>query len=247
MELPKAFFKLFDNLPRQGPGSVEVTLEALSKLPPLPESPRVLDIGCGTGGQTLVLAEKLGVPVTAIDLYEPNLRKLDSAARDRGLGDLITTRHVDMNDLGYAPDSVDLIWSEGAIYNIGFGDGLRKWRPMLKPGGLVAASELTWLTDDPPKEVNDYLRAAYPGIGTVDSNIEAAVAAGFEVLDHFALPREAWWDDYYTPLLERIERFKPGADNEMKQVIAETEKEIDMHRRFSDFYGYVFFLMKRVD
>ena len=247
MELPKAFFKLFDNLPRQGPGSVEVTLEALSKLPPLPESPRVLDIGCGTGGQTLVLAGRLGVHVTAIDLYEPNLRKLDSAAWDRGLGDLITTRQADMNDLGYAPDSIDLIWSEGAIYNIGFGDGLRKWRPMLKPGGLVAASELSWLTDDPPKEVSDYLRAEYPGIGTIDSNIEAATAAGFEVFDYFALPREAWWDDFYTPLLERIARFKPGADDEMSAVIEMTEKEIDMHRRFSDFYGYIFFLMKRID
>jgi len=246
MELPPAFFKLFDNLPRQGPGSKESTLKALDKLPALPESPIVIDVGCGSGTQTLVLVKKLGVPVTAIDIYEPGLQRLDAAARELGFGDLITTRHSDMNDLGYAPESVDLIWSEGAIYNIGFGDGLRKWRPMLKPGGLAAVSELAWLTDNPPKEVNNYLRAEYPGIGTVNSNIEAATAAGFEVFEHFALPKEAWWDDYYTPLLERIARFKPDDDEEMSAVIEMTEKEIEMHRRFSDSYGYVFFLMRRI-
>ena len=145
-------FRLFEGLPRQGPGSEDCTREALRRLPALPAAPRVLDLGCGSGSSTLVLAAALRTKVIAIDIHQPFLDQLQATARERGLEQLIETRCADMAAPGVPSGSVDLLWSEGAIYLLGFGDGLRLWRPLLAAGGLVAVSECSWLDANPPAD-----------------------------------------------------------------------------------------------
>ena len=240
-----AFFRLFEGLPRQGPGSDACTREALSRLPPLSARPRVLDLGCGAGRQTLVLAEALRTKVVAVDLHRPFLDQLEAAAREQGLAHLIETRSADMGALELPPGSIDLLWSEGAIYLLGFEDGLRLWRPWLAPGGLAAVTECTWLGETRSEEVRAFWREAYPAMGSIADNLARAERAGFEVCGWFALPPSAWWDDYYTPLLQRIEDLAPDADPAQAAIIAETERELDFYRRYHDVYGYVFYLMRR--
>ncbi len=244
MAEPEAFFRLYEGLPRQGPGSDACTREALRRLPLLPARPRVLDLGCGSGRQTLVLAEVLGTEVMAVDLHRPFLDQLDAAARERGLAHRVETRCADMGALELPPGSVDLLWSEGAIYLLGFEDGLRRWRPWLAPGGLAAVTECSWLGEARPDEAAAFWRAAYPAMGSVGDNLARAARAGFEVLDWFALPPSAWWDDYYTPLSQRIRELASGADPGLAAIIAETEREIDFYRRYHEVYGYVFYLMR---
>jgi SAM-dependent methyltransferase len=239
-----AFFRLFEGLPRQGPGSDACTREALSRLPPLPPAPRVVDLGCGAGRQTLVLAEALQTRVLAVDLHQPFLDQLNESARARGLADLVETRCADMGALDLASGSVDLLWSEGAIYLLGFEEGLRLWRPLLAPGDLAAVTECSWLSDARDEEITAFWRAAYPTMGSVADNLARAERVGFEVCDRFALPPSAWWDDYYTPLLRRIEALAPAADPTLAAIIAETEREIDLYRRYPEVYGYVFYLMR---
>ena len=82
-------------------------------------------------------------------------------------------------------------------------------------------------------------------MATVDENSRRAHAVGLEVLDTFALPALAWWNDYYTPLLERIERLRPTADARLGALLEETEREIDLFRRHGDSYGYVFYLLRK--
>jgi SAM-dependent methyltransferase len=239
----EALFRLFERLPRQGPGSDACTREALRRLPELPAAPRVLDLGCGAGRQTLVLAETLRTKVVALDIHWPFLDQLQAAARERGLEDLIEIRCADMRAPGVPAGSVDLLWSEGAIYLMGFADGLRLWRPLLASKGYLVASECSWLTDARPAELEVFWRAAYPAMGTIEANVAAARREGFEVLDHFVLPPEAWWGDFYEPLEARMGVLAP-TDPELAAVIAETRREIDLYRRFSDAYGYVFYLMR---
>jgi SAM-dependent methyltransferase len=62
----EALFRLFEGLPRQGPGSDACTRAALRRLGELPAAPRVLDLGCGSGRSALVLAETLRTKVVAI-------------------------------------------------------------------------------------------------------------------------------------------------------------------------------------
>lgn len=240
----EAFFTLYSGLPRYGPGSDACTREALRRLPALPPSPRVVDLGCGTGRQTRVLAEALRTRVLAVDLHRPYLDQLEAEARARGLDGFIEVRQQDMGALEVPPASVDLLWSEGAIYHLGFGPGLRRWRPLLAPGGLAAITECSWLTDARPDGAARFWAEAYPPMGSIPDNRATAEAEGYEVLDTFTLPPAAWWDDYYTPLVQRLERLRPTADAALREVIAATEAELDLFRRHGDSYGYVFYLLR---
>ncbi|HSK10272.1 MAG TPA: class I SAM-dependent methyltransferase [Vicinamibacterales bacterium] len=244
---PPDFFRLYEGLPRQGPGSDDLTREALRRLGPLPGSPRVLDLGCGTGRQTLVLARDLATRVVAVDNHVPFLHELDARAAAASLSHLVETRAGDMRSLDVPEGSVDLIWSEGAIYLLGFENGLRTWRPWLAAGGKLAVSECSWLTDDPADDLRAFWDAAYPTMGTVAANCAAAGDAGFEVLDTVPLPRSAWWDDYYTPLLARVGELEPEAQHNavLAEAIAETRSEVALFERFGDAYGYVFYLCRK--
>lgn len=243
----EAIFRLHAGLPRQAPGSDACTRDALRRLPPLPEAPVVLDLGCGPGRSTLILAQELRTRIIAIDLHEPFLDQLVTEARRLGLAHLVDARKSDMAALDLAPGTVDLIWCEGAVYNIGFTVGLERWRPLLKPRGLMALTECAWLTDDPSPEVAAFWREAYPAMATIDQNAQAAEAAGYRVLDRFVLPENAWWDEYYGPLSRRGAQLRPGADAALLTAIEATEQEIDVWRGHRHAYGYVFFLFQRSD
>jgi len=243
----EALFTLHSGIPREGPGSDEATTEAIRRLPPLPPRPRVFDLGCGPGKQTLVLARHLRTPIIAVDFHAPYLDHLRRSAEAEGLSDLIDTRLGRMEELEEEPGSVDLIWIEGAIYIIGFATGLSLWRPLLRDDGLLVASEATRLTDDPPEEAQAFWHEEYPAVTTAEGNIKTAAECGYEVLDHFTLPRAAWWDEYYTPLRERAARLRAEASTNpaLAQVLDDLEREVFICDRYSDSFGYVFYLMQK--
>jgi serine/threonine-protein kinase HipA len=242
-----ALFILHSDMPREGPGSDEATRRAIRGLPPLPAKPRILDLGCGPGRQTLVLARHFSAPIIAVDFHAPYLEQLCKSAEAEGLSDLIVTRHGRMEELDEQPGSVDLIWIEGAIYIVGFAEALRLWRPLLRDGGCLVASDAVWLTDDPPAEPRAYWDEWYPAMKTVDGNIKTARECGYEVVDHFTLARSAWWDEYYTPLAERVVRLRPeaAANPALAEILEITEREMDMHERHGDSYGYAFYVMRK--
>lgn len=240
----EALFLLHSGLAREAPGTDALTLQALQRLGPLPERPRVLDLGCGPGASTLVLARALGVPVTGVDQHAPYLRALEEHARAEGLP--VHTREADFGVLEDAPGSVDLLWSEGAIYHLTWTEGLRRWRPLLAPGGAMALTELTWLTHAPPAEARSFWREAYPNMGTVDFNCAVAQAFGLRVADTFVLPAEAWWEGYYGPLrarMERLERQVQG-DAALTALIKDTRVEMELYAQHGESYGYVFYLLR---
>ncbi len=242
----KALLRLFEGHARQAPGSEASTREALRRLPFASQPRRIIDLGCGTGASTLVLASQLRAPVVAVDRLQPFLDQLERDAKARGLDALIETRCADFGALTEPEGSFDLLWSEGAIYWLGFEEGLKRWRPLLAPGGLAAVSEASWLVEDPAPEPAAFWREAYPSMGTVAENRRRAENAGFEVLDTFTLPASDWWD-YYRPLEARIEALRAEAahDAELAGAIAETERELALYRTHGDAYGYIFHLLRR--
>lgn len=249
MLLPEVFFEIHRGLRRQGPGSPACTRRAFAALGGIAADAAIVDVGCGPGQQTIELARLTRRRILAIDLCEPFLRDLERAARAEGVADLIETRAGDMTQLDLTPASVDLLWSEGAIYIVGFEEGLRLWRPFLKPHGAIAVTEATWLRQDPAEELRAFWADAYPAMGTVEENIARARRAGYEVVDHFTLPDEAWWTDYYTPISARLPEFRLryANDPEALAIIESEEVEIDLFRRYSAWYGYVFYIMRRSD
>jgi len=242
-----AFFTLHHDLPREGPGSDAMTETVARALPPLPGG-AIMDLGCGPGRQTLVLARVLKHSIIAIDSHRPYLERLAMAADAAGLSTLIETRQQSFFNLADEPDGVALLWAEGCIYIPGFVEGLRLWRPLLVPGGLLVASDVAWLTDNPSEEARAFwdMEQGNPLRTATDKN-EMAAAEGFEVLATHILPKDAWWDDYYKPLAERSAALRPDAGPALTRILDANDREIDIWRRFGDTFGSVFHVLRKVD
>lgn len=237
------FHELFDDLPRQAPGCDPATSRALKLVHDLPHRPRVLDVGCGSGAPTLIVAKELGASVVAIDNHGPMLERLRCAAAGTGLD--IETREMSMIDMPFESESFDLIWAEGALFIVGLERGLRDFKMFLEPGGFLAFTELCWFTDDPSNEIKEYFDQVYPSIQTVDQVRHLARDCGYELVGDFELPASAWWDDYYSPMLERINdlRIKNAGVPEAESVYARCEVETEIYWRHSASYGYAFFVL----
>ena len=180
----------------------------------------------------------------AVDLSPDFVAQLTLQATQRGLSPWITAEVADIGALAWPPASLDLLWSEGAAYNLGFARALRTWRPLVAGGGIAVVSELSWFTRNPPEPAREFWRAAYPGLGSEAENRSRALDCGFEVIDTPRLPSRAWWDNYYGPLQQRIVSLRVDARGAMRAVIAETEREMDLFARYSDSYGYTFYILR---
>jgi ubiquinone/menaquinone biosynthesis C-methylase UbiE len=213
----------------------------------LPIQPRLLDIGCGPGMQTLELARISAGSILAIDTHQPFLEALNRRASREGLAERITPLNQSMFALDFEPGSFDAIWSEGAIYIIGFEKGLQEWQPFLKKGGYLAVTELSWLKPDPPAEVKTFWQENYPHIQTREENLVLLQKTGYHEVGHFTLPNSAWWQNYYTPLEKRIATLtEQYRDNDEALAFLDiSQREIDLYRKFSEWYGYVFYVMQK--
>lgn len=242
------FWAIHHNLPREGPGSDEATRQALAMIPGLPPMPKILDIGCGPGAQTITLAAHSQAEITAVDNHQPFLDDLTRRAAAAGVAERIHPVNASMFDLHF-PEPFDLIWSEGAIYIIGFEQGLRQWRNLLQPGGFIAVTDLSWLKPNPPAEALAFWQTGYPGMVSIPENLARLTAAGFRSLGHFTLPESAWWDDYYHPMAARIASLRPQyqGNDEAQRILDLEYAEITLYRSYADWYGYVFYIMQAVD
>ena len=234
---------------RQGPGSDEMTKRALAAMPLLGRDARILDIGCGTGASTIVLARETGASFVALDALTPFLDELQARFLASGLQDRVQTVPGDMREMPFEPATFDAIWSEGAIYHIGFARGLREFRKYLKQRGCIAVSEIVWLTDERPKEIEDYWMQQYSGIDTIDNKLQAISSTGYELLTHFVLPEECWTEHYYkfnrARTLELTEKYR--GNPEVEEFLHEGIREADLYDRYKDYYSYVFFVAQRTD
>jgi predicted N-acetyltransferase YhbS/SAM-dependent methyltransferase len=238
----EAFFALHHNLPRQGPGSDATTRHLLALAGPTPAHPRVLDIGCGPGRASLLLAHEAQAEVTAVDLHQPFLDELARAAAARGLGHAIHTSRVSMADLPFPDGSFDLIWAEGSAYNIGFDTALHIWRRLLAPGGTLVLTECEWTTDSPSVQARAFWDGHYR-LRTRDRNAAAARAAGYTVIAMHQLPDDDWFDEYYTPLAKRADEADPAAPG-MRDALAATRQEIAMRREHGADYQYTGYVLR---
>ncbi|MFF6773159.1 GNAT family N-acetyltransferase [Streptomyces sp. NPDC012637] len=243
--LHDAFFALHHGLPRQGPGSDSTTRRLLSLAGPLPERPRVLDLGCGPGRSALLLAAEAGADVTAVDLHEPFLAELRAAAAARGLADRIRTLRADMGALEQLADgSFDLVWAESSVFVLGFDRALAEWRRLLAPGGTLVLTECVWSTEEPGPEARAFWADAYP-LRTVAGNTAAAVGAGYHVLGTFPQP-EGDWDEYYGPLARNADAADTSLPG-MAEAVAGARAEIALRRDHGGDYGYAGYVLRPAD
>jgi len=89
----------------------------------------------------------------------------------------------------------------------------------------------------------------YPHIKPIEDNLSIIQSSGYKIIDHFILPKKAWLKNYYIPLETTLkvmtEQYKDNLD--AQKLFQSLYTEINIYRRYSDFYGYVFYIMQRKD
>lgn len=240
------FFDIHKGLPREGSGRDEYTQKAFEMIPPI-RGAKILDIGCGPGLQTIKLAKLTDGIVIGIDIHQPFLDQFENSVKKEGLSDKITILNKSMIDMDFPKESFDIIWSEGSIFIVGFEKGLIDWKKFIKKNGYLAVHEMTWLKDNPPQELSDFFKKEYPAMTSIKKNIEIIKKCKYKLLGYFTLPEDAWWEFYYNPLEKRLEKLRLKYKDSPKalNIIEDHQKEIDLYKKYYDWYGSVFYILQK--
>lgn len=234
---------------RQGPGSDNDTLKALNMINIIKhENIKVADIGCGTGAQTIKVAENINGKIIAIDLFPEFLDILNSNAKKSGISEKVETLEANMENLPFPAEEFDIIWSEGAIYNMGFKKGINYWKKFLKKGGYIALSEITWLTNTRPQEIENHWNFEYPEIGTASEKIRVLEEEGFKPTGYFFLPESSWIGSYYSPAEYRFDSFlkKYNYSDDARNIIEQEKNEISLYKKYKDYFSYGFYVAEKL-
>jgi ubiquinone/menaquinone biosynthesis C-methylase UbiE len=233
-------------LQRQGPGSAEMTVKALGFLDNHGIT-RVADLGCGTGKQTMVLAQHLSGSITGLDFIPDFISVFNDKAKNRGLQERVNGVVGSMENLPFQKDEFDIIWSEGAIDNIGFENGLIHWRGFLKEGGHVAVTCPSWFTNERPAEIEKFWSDAGCRLDTIGENVQIMQKAGYIPVATFAIPESCWTDNYFAPrqAAEKTLLQKNLGNEAVEGYIEGDEYEVELYSKYNRFYGYVFYIGKK--
>jgi ubiquinone/menaquinone biosynthesis C-methylase UbiE len=194
---------------------LEFTRAAFKMLPSM-DKPSILDIGCGSGLQTLELAKMCNGQITAIDIDIPALVTLQKRVKDLGLSHRISVKQASMLDLNRVSDTYDIVWAEGSIFAVGFEKGIRDWKKLLSKDGFLVVHD-----ED----------AGY------EQKIQIIKKHEYRLRGQIRIPHEEWEERYYKPLLGILGKKKlaPEEDNKLR-------KEIDSFKRTR--MGSVFFILQ---
>jgi len=190
------------------------------------EKPYILDIGCGSGVPTIELAKLSDGEIIGIDVNQSLLDKLDRKIEEEGFPDRVKTVKCSLFEIDFPDETFDIVWAEGSIWIIGFEMGLKEWRRLLKPNGFLV--------------VHDEIK-------TVSNRLEKIASCGYKLVNHFELPEDAWWTEYYRPLEERIRELymKYKNDPGVLKILKKYQNEIDMVRRNPKDHNSAFFIMQK--
>jgi SAM-dependent methyltransferase len=238
----------FSSIQRQGPGSPDATIKALSFIDNLTDTSKILDLGCGTGGQTITIGLNAPGHITGIDLFPKFIDLFNLNSKKHGLSSRVKGIVGSMEAIPFNHEEFDLIWSEGAIYNIGFERGLIEWRKLLKVGGYIAITDASWFTESRPEEINNFWVNEYPGIDTISNKIAQLQKAGYVPIASFILPETCWTDHFYIPQVEaqRIFLKKHKGNSLAEELVQNQQVEANLYSKYKEFYGYVFYIGKKI-
>ena len=206
-------------------GLVKYTGKAFRMIPKL-DKPRILDIGCGSGIPTLELARSTQGEVIGIDIDQPALDRFITKIKEAELTNRVQAVNRSILDMDFPNESFDIVWAEGSIGVIGFEKGIKEWRRLLKTGGFLIVH------DD---------------LGDLLEKQRQISQSGYELINHFVLSEDIWWNEYYAPLEKKLKAFraKHASDRKSITILNNDQHEIDTFKQDPTRYRSVFFIMRK--
>ncbi len=233
------FEAIFQGLERLGPSNEGDSLKALRSLPI--RSGDALEIGCGKGVTTTLLAKNSAFNLTALDNDEYCLSCLKEKVKDHSLEHRITTICASMTAMPFDRGQFDVLWSEGSAYIMGVKQALKGWKPFLKSNGYLVISDLVWLTDNPDAEAIEFWQQNYPDMVTSEQRIKEMMKAGYEVIESFTQSEQSW-RNYLDPLSQKITQVED--EDFSSNTLNDLRKELQIHEQYLGQYGYQVFVLK---
>lgn len=233
------FERIFEGLDRLGPGSEQDTLAALQALPLTPQT--TLDIGCGRGISTLLLARHSDAHITALDNDERSLGYLRTVLRTSDLQDRVTIQCASMTDLPFKVQQFDLLWAEGSAYIMGVEQALKSWKPFIRSQGVLVFSDLVWLTEHPSQAAQAYWNQQYPGMVSLNRRLASIGKLGYQLVHSFSLSAQAW-ENFLLPLRSKVAQLL--SETFASNALADIRQELAIHERHLGEYGYQFFVLQ---
>ncbi|MBN1597857.1 MAG: class I SAM-dependent methyltransferase [Bacteroidales bacterium] len=242
----KYFYEVFENIPRQGPGTVDATLKALNSIKSrLPGQTAILDIGCGKGVQSIILAQNTEGSITVLDNHQFFLDCVRDKAEKGGFGDRFKYVNADMSNLAFNTEEFDILWAEGSIFVIGIKAGLKQWKKHIRQNGFLVLSDLLWLSDNRPAELTEYFENECMYVLTVDEALEEARKNGYSVIDHFTLPLEGWTTEFIDHETRVIADLRNKYKNipEAISTFDAIQYESAIVKKYLGYFGYEFLIL----
>lgn len=85
-----------------------------------------------------------------------------------------------------------MIWWEGAIFIVGFAQGLTASVRLIPVGGYLVVFEFCWFCSDPPAELWEMFLDDTNVVGDVAAGRKTIADCGYRLLADFALPDAGW-------------------------------------------------------
>ena len=202
------------------------TIKAFQKLPKMVK-PRILDIGCGSGVPTMELAKLSDGEIIGIDIDQESLDRLSRKIEQEGLNNRVKALKCSLLDIKFPDNSFDIIWAEGSITSLGVEKSLRGWNRILKPKGFIVIHD----------EIKHFFKKR-----------DKVASCGYKMIEHFSLPEDAWWEEYYSPLEIRVKELykKYSNDPTALEELNIHQTEIDIVRASPKSFQSVFCILQKI-
>ncbi len=192
--------------------TIENTLDTLDR------SSAVIDLGAGFGGAARHLAKKHGCRVVALNLSEVQNRRNEDITCKQGLDHLIEVADESFEEVPYADESFDVVWSQDAFLHSGNREKvIAEAARLLKPGGELVFTDPMQADDCPEGVLQPILdRILLDTLGSPDFYKEAAGRHGLEFVSY---------DEHTEQLVNHYSRVLQETESREKELVPEISQD----------------------
>lgn len=185
------------------------------------EKPDILDMGCGTGEPAIALVNLSDGIIYAVDNDQEALDWFSEKVTLMSLGDRINIYRNSVFNMDFQGLKFDIIWAEGLFNIIGFKNGLLLSSEHIKSPGILVIHDDLQHRDKKEKMISEN---------------------GYNLINTFKLPDNAWWEEYYSPMENFLKSI--GTD-EIENKFKNELIEIESCKKNTEMFKSIYYILQK--